>query len=194
MTMAIENQGISYIEWSAIIAGAGLACAISLVLLQFGNAIDISSTYFQRHENITSMEVLLVGLWFFVVQLISSICGGYLAGRMRSPWSNTSSSEGELRDGTHGLIVWATSTILAVIAASFIALIGAIANQHGFVDNRHLHIDEIISRKAAIIIAFGSAAGAIVSAVAAWCMGVVGGDHRDKGIIAKGYRTFRRIR
>jgi len=192
--MAIENQGISYIEWGAITAGAVLACAISLILLQFGNAIDISSAYFQRHENITSMEVLLIGLWFFVVQLISSICGGYLAGRMRSPWGNTISSEGELRDGAHGLMVWATSTILAVIATSFVAFIGAIANQHGLVDNHHLHIDEIITRKTAIIMAFGSAAGAIVSAVAAWWMGVVGGDHRDKGIIAKGYRTFRRIK
>ena len=183
----------SFVEWSAIVAGAVLACAISLVLLQFGNALNLSAAHFQQEDHITATKLLMVGLWLFCVQLLASIAGGYLAGRMRAPWaSGKNSPESELRDGAHGLLVWATSTLIAVVAGALIALLGAFAAQHGLNTDQNMHVPVDITRKTTIILAFGAAAGSIVSAVAAWWMGVVGGDHRDKGIVARGYVSFRR--
>ena len=181
--MAEFNSTSSFVEWGAVIAGSVLACAISLVLLQFGNAIDLSSHYLRSHS-VTSTQVLLVGLWLFVVQLLASCSGGYLAGRMRAPWTNTS-TESELRDGTHGLLVWATSTLLAVAVAYIMTVTVAAAVDHSDVDVN-------VSNKVSVIMAFGAAAGSIVSAVAAWWTGVVGGDHRDKGTVSAKYKSFHR--
>ena len=188
-TRTSENtQGVSYVEWSAVIAGSVLACAVSLVLFQFGNALGLSVVRFQHDDNITAGKIFAVGLWLLWVQLMASMAGGYLAGRMRGTWG-TNNHESEIRDGAHGLMVWATSTLAAMAAASLVATITAFASQQG-VDN-NVQVPADLLRKSGVIFGFALAAISIVSAVAAWAMAVLGGDHRDEAVDASHYVSFR---
>lgn len=190
-TIISDTQGISYVEWSAVLAGATLACAVSLVLLQFGNALGLSIARFQHDDSITSAKLLTVGLWLLWVQLMASMSGGYLAGRMRAPWAQASEHESEMRDGAHGLLVWATSTLVAVSAATLVAFLGVIAAQYS-ADNTEIQVSADMLRRTGVITGFGLVASSLVSAVAAWAMGVLGGDHRDSNADASRQVSFRR--
>ena len=41
-TAGLSTAGLSYLEWSAVLAGAALAAALSFVLITFGAAIGVS--------------------------------------------------------------------------------------------------------------------------------------------------------
>jgi hypothetical protein len=53
------------------------------------------------------------------------MAGGYVAGRMRSRWGETTAHEVEFRDGLHGGLVWAVGVVIGV--ALFFATAGAAA-------------------------------------------------------------------
>jgi len=109
------------IDWRAIIAGAILAAAISFVLLTFGTGIGLSITspYPREGVSITAFIVILA-LWVVWVSLTSFFAGGYLAGRMRRKIS-LSAHETEVRDGVHGLLVWALGLLLGAFIAGWTA-------------------------------------------------------------------------
>jgi hypothetical protein len=188
-TAIIDTHGVSYVEWSAVIAGTVLACAISVVLVQFGNGIGLSVTRFQHDETITSGKILVVGLWLLWVQLMASMAGGYLAGRMRGTWSNQS-HESEIRDGAHGLLVWATSSVAAVSATAIAAFLATVAAKTGA--DTTIVVPADLLHKSGVILNFSLAAASLVSAVAACGMGVLGGEHRDQGVDSSRYVTFRK--
>src|SRR5690606_3842306 len=64
---------------------------------------------------------IIGGLWLLWVQVSASIAGGYLAGRMRRRHGDATEYESDIRDGSHGLVVWA----LATLVAAFLAYSGA---------------------------------------------------------------------
>lgn len=118
----------SYVDWPAILAGTVVAIALSFVLLTFGSAIGFSVTSFEPREGASLFWLSVVsGLWFIWVAITSFGAGGYLAGRLRRPVAGASLDEVEVRDGAHGLLVWATGAIVgAMLAASGIGgVIGA---------------------------------------------------------------------
>ena len=112
---------VGYVDWPAIFAGTALAVALSFVLLTFGSAIGLSVASFEPGEGV-SLRWLAHRLrasgssgW----RSPASRAGGYLAGRLRRPVPGTSVDEVEVRDGAHGLVVWAVGALLgAVLAAS----------------------------------------------------------------------------
>ncbi len=177
------NGGISYIEWGSIMAGTVIACAISLILLQFGQTIGLAvpETY---DDSYTAGKILTIGLWLLWVQLMASMAGGYLAGRMRGTWNNANASESEIRDGIHGLLVWGASSLAAVVAAAVAGVLTAVAIHQGVdvaqsAQAEAARVSDALMRKYGVIFGFSSVASSIVSAVAAYWMGTVGGDHRD---------------
>ncbi len=191
----MENR--SYIEWGTIIAGAVVACAITTVLVQFGAAVGLTQTSPQLSPdaNISPGFVLGTGIWLLWVQIISSLTGGYLAGRMRTPLvdANATAHESDMRDGVHGLLVWALSTLLVVLAVSFMASIAALADNP--VDDAARIADVSVAQKnATVIFAFCAAATSLVSAVISWAAATVGGNHRDTRADHTRYFTFRVIR
>lgn len=188
----VQTPGTSYVEWSPVIAGTVLACAVSLVLLQFGQALGLSATT-HYDDSYTAGKVFAIGLWLLWVQLMASMSGGYLAGRMRGPWEKAT-HESELRDGAHGLLVWAASTLVAAAVAAIGAVLATIAVHHGIDADagRDTHISEALARRYGIIFGFGMVASSIVSAVAAWWMGTLGGDHRDRSAGSKLNIYFRK--
>ena len=51
-------------------------------------------------------------MWVTVVQLLASVVGGYLAGRLRSRWVTVHTNEVFFRDTAHGFLAWAVATLL----------------------------------------------------------------------------------
>jgi hypothetical protein len=102
-----------YVQWGPIIAGAIAAAALALVLHSFAAAIGIavSSTAPTWRDSSVALWILS-GLYLILAALASYGLGGYIAGRMRSPLNAAPVDEVEVRDGGHGLLVWALATLL----------------------------------------------------------------------------------
>lgn len=116
----------SFVEWGAVFAGAVLAAAISFVLLTFGTAIGLSATSPWPHAGISGKVLAtLAVLWTMMQQIGAFMAGGYVAGRMRARWHETTQHEVEFRDGLHGGLVWAVGIVIG--AALVMATAGAAA-------------------------------------------------------------------
>lgn len=109
----------SYIDWAAIVAGIVLASAISLVLLAFGSAIGLGFADFGAADDVDPVWIAVAAAsWLLWVQISSFMAGGYLTGRLRRRFFDASEHESDVRDGAHGLLVWAGALVVgAVIAA-----------------------------------------------------------------------------
>jgi hypothetical protein len=110
------------VHWSGIIAGALAAAALAFVLHSFAAAIGLatSSTTPTWRDGSWALWILS-GLYLILVALVSYGLGGYIAGYLRPALETTSTEEAELRDGGHGLAVWAIATILTALLAFGVA-------------------------------------------------------------------------
>ncbi len=109
----------SYIDWAAILAGGVLAVAISFLLISFGASLGLSLTSPYRGEGVSAgWLAIAAGLWFAWVMVTGFGAGGYLAGRMRRRIGDATAEEVEVRDGAHGLMVWATGAVVSMIIAA----------------------------------------------------------------------------
>ena len=123
---AASAPGASFVEWGAVLAGALLAAAISFVLISFGSAIGLSATSPWPNSGASAKLIAtLAVLWAMMQQIGAFMVGGYVAGRMRSRWSETTQHEVEFRDGLHGGLVWAVGIVIG--AALVMATAGAAA-------------------------------------------------------------------
>jgi hypothetical protein len=101
-------------RWGPIVAGGIAAAALALVLHAFALAIGLSvSSAAPTRRDASFALVLLSGLYVVLAALASYGLGGYLAGLMRARAS--SREDGDLRDGLHGLLVWALATLLTAV-------------------------------------------------------------------------------
>lgn len=118
-----------YVEWSAVIAGAVVASAISFVLLTAGVSIGLSLLSPHPSQSYGTLAGSLAAFWMLFVPIFSLLVGGYIAGRMRTALDGASEDEVEFRDGIQGLLVWAVSIViggtLAFLTAASAAQLGA---------------------------------------------------------------------
>jgi len=115
--VAAQDQG-SYVDWPAIIAGAILAAAISVLMLAFGSAIGLSLTEpFGSTDAPVFWAAIAIGLWLVWVQVSAFLVGGYVTGRLRRRHMDATEHEVDVRDGIHGLLVWATGIVLSAVLA-----------------------------------------------------------------------------
>jgi hypothetical protein len=171
-----------YFQWSVIFSGVAVALALTVVLTQFGGAIGLKADGPLRGEgNIASWGVIAAGIWILWTQLLSSLAGGYVSGYLRIPTPEFLPHENELRDGLHGLTVWAASTVLVFIAiavatfgASFVATQAADSAQASHAVAVVKHTKE----NAVVIFAFAHGAISLISGVASWWAATKGGEHR----------------
>jgi len=119
----------SYVDWPAIIAGVLLASAISIVLISFGSAIGLNFLDFDGEGASPIWVGIAAASWFLWVQISSFMAGGYLTGRMRRRHYDATEHESDVRDGAHGLLVWAGAAVLGTVIA--VGGIGAAANAVG---------------------------------------------------------------
>jgi hypothetical protein len=112
----------SYLDWPAVLAGAVVASAISLVLITFGSAIGLSlATPFDNTGMSAVGLAIAMGLWLVWVQVSSFMAGGYVTGRMRRRAFDATEHESDVRDGMHGLVMWG----VGVIAGAVFLAVGA---------------------------------------------------------------------
>src|SRR5690349_20950354 len=120
----------SYLDWPAIIGGIVLASAISVLLLAFGSAIGLSFVNFRSFPNVSGVWVAIAAAsWLLWVQISSFMVGGYLTGRMRRRFHDATEHESDVRDGAHGLLVWAGALVVGGIIA--VSGVGAAASAIG---------------------------------------------------------------
>lgn len=126
------RESSSYVDWSAIIAGIVFASAISLLFIAFGSAVGLNFIDFNSRQGAPGILIgIAAASWFLWVQVSSLMAGGYLAGRLRRRHFDATEDESDVRDGAHGLIVWAGATVLGAVIA--IGGIGAAATTAGSV-------------------------------------------------------------
>ncbi len=120
----------SYVDWPAIIGGIVLASAISIVLLAFGAAVGLNFANFRAGETVAPIWIAIAAAsWLLWVEVSSFMAGAYLTGRLRKRHGDASEHEVDVRDGAHGLLVWAGALVVgALIAAGGLS---AIANAVG---------------------------------------------------------------
>jgi len=107
-------------SWSAAIAGAFFATAVTFFLLALGSGFGLALV---PAAHVTKPTFLTLGaIYFLVAQAFGFAAGGHLAGRLIGPAPETAKEE-EFRSAAHGLVVWA----LAVVATAALIAVGALA-------------------------------------------------------------------
>jgi len=126
----IETGPFRYLDWGPVILGALGAAAMSIVLLAFGSALGLSVVSPYPYAGISAKgAAILAAVYLALVMVASFAAGGYIAGRMRSPWRTTDETESHFRDGAHGFGVWSIGVLLgAALAASGV---GAVVSAAG---------------------------------------------------------------
>jgi len=106
----------SGIHWASILGGAAGATAVSVMLVPLGSALGFSSVSAWRDLGHNAL-VFSTGwaIWLVVIQWLSSLVGGYIAGRLRVKWADTHSDEVFFRDTVHGFLAWGVATLFSVM-------------------------------------------------------------------------------
>jgi hypothetical protein len=115
--VAATSSGPSAVSWGAVIAGAAVASAVSLVLLVLAAGLNLASFSFPplRHGSAAAVTAL-AAITLIVTQWIASAVGGYLTGRLRTRWVGTHTHEVFFRDTAHGFITWSVATLFLAFA------------------------------------------------------------------------------
>jgi hypothetical protein len=171
-----SNQ--SAVAWSAVWAGAVVAIGITLILLPLGSGFGLTQASAWPGLGASPREFTVgAGIWLIIMQWVSSLFGGYIAGRMRTRWQ-IHTDEVFFRDTAHGLLAWAVSTI----AVALVAVLGsslATAAVTPLDVSVNLQAAEAARKAAASFSIIGGLSlmvGAFIASVAA----VLGGRLRDK--------------
>src|ERR1700674_4866474 len=125
-----DDSNSSGVSWGAIIAGAFVAAALSLVPLALGTGIGLSAVSPWANAGASASTVGWTAIiWLVLMQLIASSMGGYLAGRLRTKWVNVHTHEVYFRDTAHGFLVWAVGLVImtAFLASAATSVIGGAA-------------------------------------------------------------------
>jgi hypothetical protein len=109
-----EESSKSATSWGAVVAGGVAAAAATLVLMLVGAGLGLTMVSPFSNEGI-SLETATAStaVWLVVVQWLSALLGGYIAGRLRTTgrlrtkWVNLHTDEVFFRDTAHGFLAWA---------------------------------------------------------------------------------------
>lgn len=161
------------VSWGAILAGAVIGVATSLLLTAVAAGLGFSLG-FPGLASRGSLSAFTpeAGAYAILVQVLSAALGGYVAGRLRHVWMDVHGDESHFRDTAHGLVAWAVMTVAAVILAAGVlapyadALAGhaAAAADAAPVDAKRA---ADIAAQSSFFIAVGMLLSAFVAAVAA---------------------------
>jgi hypothetical protein len=121
--VAVSSGSPSAVSWGAILAGAAVAVATSLVLFAIATGLDLASSH-----NSPGGEAAVAAIALVVTQWISAALAGYVTGRLRTRWIGTHTHEVFFRDTAHGLITWCVATIF--LATGLVAAASAGAGVH----------------------------------------------------------------
>lgn len=111
----------TYVDWGAIFAGAVVAAGASLVLTTFAGALGLGSVSVGEDGGVSTIGLILTGLFTAISVVAVYMLGGYITGRMRRGVPDAVRDETTARDGLHGLVVWGLGMLVAgTFAASLV--------------------------------------------------------------------------
>jgi hypothetical protein len=111
-----HSHSPSAVSWPAIIAGAFVAAAVSLILFALGSGLGFAAMSPWQGKGVSGVSVAVTAaVWLILTQWISAGVGGYIAGRLRTRWIGTHTHEVFFRDTAHGLITWAVASVLVTL-------------------------------------------------------------------------------
>lgn len=117
-TSASTHHDRGYVDWGAIAVGTVIATAITLIMSGFGAALGLSLTSVTGSGLSAVGLSIAAGLWMLWVALSSLIAGAYVTARLRRRAGDANSHEVMIRDGAHGLAVWAVAALIGAMLAS----------------------------------------------------------------------------
>jgi hypothetical protein len=120
-----EESSRSATSWGAVVAGGVAAAAATLVLMLVGAGLGLTvvSPFPGAGVSIETVTAS-TAIWLVVVQWLSALLGGYMAGRLRTKWVNLHTDEVFFRDTAHGFLAWALATL--VVAGLLTSTVSAI--------------------------------------------------------------------
>jgi len=124
---SVFSESASAVSWGAVVAGAVVAAALSLILFLLGSGLGLSSISPWSRQGIDAPAFGIAAIiWITVTQILAAGMGGYLTGRLRVKWSDTPADEVYFRDTAHGFLSWSVATLAT--AALLTTTIGAIVS------------------------------------------------------------------
>ena len=118
------------VSWGAVLAGAFVAAALALLLLLLGTGLGLAtaSPWADAGASAKTLGIAAI-VWMIFVHLSSSAIGGYIAGRLRTKWSDVHTHEVFFRDTAHGLVAWAVGIVItaALLTSAVTSIIGGAA-------------------------------------------------------------------
>jgi hypothetical protein len=127
----------SGVSWAAVIAGAFVAAALTLILLALGTGFGLSATSPWSNAGASAPRTGAGAIiWLILIQIIAFAVGGYLAGRLRTKWVDVHTNEVYFRDTAHGFLVWAVGIVItaAFLSSATMALLGHTQSSNGAAD------------------------------------------------------------
>jgi hypothetical protein len=117
---AAQNLEPRYLQWTPVVAGALAATALSFILVTFAATVGLGvSSTAPTWRDASAALWILSGIYLILQAIISFGFGGYIAGRLRSSVAAGPSEEVEVRDGLHGLAVWALAVVIGALVVAF---------------------------------------------------------------------------
>jgi hypothetical protein len=112
-------------SWSAAIAGAIAAVAVTFIIAALGSGIGLPfASPYSSGLSATSLTVA-AAVWLVMAQAIGFATGGYLAGRLRSPVFDGVVGELTFRDAAEGFMVWAIGVVAMITITGLVGLYAA---------------------------------------------------------------------
>jgi hypothetical protein len=128
----------SAVSWAAIIGGAVIIAAITILMVALGSGLSLSSVspWPGSGVSVTTFTVI-TAIWLIVVQWLSAGLGGYITGRLRTNWTGVHTHEVFFRDTAHGLLAWALASVVGItlLASGASAIVGGGAHAVGNLAN-----------------------------------------------------------
>jgi hypothetical protein len=119
----------SGVAWAAVIGGAFVAAAFSLILLALGAGFGLSSVSPWSNAGASAATLGTVAIvWLLLVEIIASAMGGYLTGRLRTKWALLHTDEVYFRDTANGFLSWAVALVISVtlLASAAASMVGSV--------------------------------------------------------------------
>jgi hypothetical protein len=127
---ATPTRTVATVSWAAIIAGAVVAAAASVLLFALGSGFGLASVSPWAGGASPATFTVMTAIWLIIMQWIASGLGGYLTGRLRTRWIGTHAHEVFFRDTAHGFLSWALATVITATLFSSAAVLATGAGSH----------------------------------------------------------------
>src|SRR3984885_1657603 len=135
-SLAREREASSSgVSWGAVIGGAFVVAALSLIMLALGAGFGLSAVSPWSNVGASASTAGWVAIiWLIFTQIIAAGMGGYLTGRLRTKWHSVHNDEIHFRDTANGFVAWAVAVVITVafLASAAATMAGSVEGaSHG---------------------------------------------------------------